>query len=67
MSYLKSVILGLLGGFAVIGVIGLLPFIAILVILAGFIGQIKINEEKKANEMGNNRLQRQQKGLVFRG
>ena len=57
MSYLKSVILGLFGGFAVIG---LLPFIAILVILAGFTGQIKINEEKKDNEMDNERLQRQQ-------
>lgn len=54
MSYLKSIILGIFGGFLIIGIIGLLPFIAILVILAGFTGQIKINEEKKANEMDNN-------------
>lgn len=38
MRYLKSVILGLLGGFVVIG---LLPFIAIIVIIAGFLGAIK--------------------------
>ena len=38
MSYLKSVILGLLGGFAVIG---LLPFVAIVIIFAGFLGEIK--------------------------
>ena len=38
MSYLKSVILGLLGGFAVIA---LLPFVAIVIILAGFLGEIK--------------------------
>ena len=42
MSYLKSVILGLLGGFVVIG---LLPFIAIITIVSGFLGKIK--EEKK--------------------
>lgn len=55
MSYLKSIICGIFGGFLIIG---LLPFFAILLILAGFTGQIKINEEKKANEMDNNRLQR---------
>ena len=38
MSYLKSVILGLLGGFAIIG---LSPFVAIIIIFAGFLGEIK--------------------------
>ena len=38
MKYLKSVILGLLCGFAVIG---LSPFIAIIIIFAGFLGEIK--------------------------
>lgn len=38
MGYLKSAILGLLGGFAVIG---LLPFIAIIIIFAGLLGEIK--------------------------
>jgi hypothetical protein len=37
MHYLKSVILGLLGGFVIIG---LLPFIAIIIIVAGFLGKI---------------------------
>ena len=38
MSYLKSVILGLLGGFTVIV---LLPFVAIVIIFAGLLGEIK--------------------------
>ena len=38
MKYLKSVILGLLGGFVVIG---LMPFLAIIIIFAGFLGEIK--------------------------
>ena len=38
MSYLKSVILGLLGGFAVIG---LSPFIAIIIIFVGLLGEIE--------------------------
>ena len=42
MSYLKSVILGLLGGFAVIA---LLPFVAIVIIFVGFLGEIKEDGE----------------------
>lgn len=38
MSYLKSVILGLLGGFAVIL---LSPFFAMVIILVGLLGEIK--------------------------
>lgn len=38
MSYLKSVILGLL---TAIAIIGLLPFVAIIIIVAGFLGEIK--------------------------
>lgn len=38
MSYLKSVILGLLGGFTIIV---LSPFIAIIIIFAGLLGEIK--------------------------
>lgn len=38
MHYLKSVILGLLGGLAVIG---LSPVITIIIIFAGFLGEIK--------------------------
>ena len=38
MNYLKSVILGLLGGFTVVA---LSPFIAIIIIFIGFLGEIK--------------------------
>lgn len=44
MSYLNGVILGLLGGFAIIG---LLPFIAIIIIFYfyGFLGEIEGDDE----------------------
>ena len=38
MSYLNGVILGLLGGFAVVA---LLLFVAIIIVFAGFLGEIK--------------------------
>lgn len=38
MKYLKSVIIGLLGGFVVIV---LSPFVAIVIIFAGFLGEIE--------------------------
>lgn len=38
MNYLKSAILGLLGGFVVIA---LSPFVAIVIIFAGFLGEIE--------------------------
>jgi hypothetical protein len=43
MSYLRSVIWGLLCRFAVIA---LLPFVAIVVIFAGLLGEIKKEDEK---------------------
>lgn len=50
MEYLKSVALGIIGGFAIIG---LMPFFAIIIVFAGLVGLIKVNNGVE-NENTNN-------------
>ena len=44
MKYLTSVILGFLGALLIIV---LMPIIALMVLVAGFLGQIKVNEKEQ--------------------
>ena len=50
MEYLKSVTLGIFGGFIVIG---LMPFLAIIIVFAGLAGQIKVNKGVKDENTNN--------------